>query len=156
MSDFYIDALRGKLTVLKEAKNKNLSDIQNLLSEIEKIQKSVDNIIELLHIEGVQMDTQELKEFAQDSISELAYHFLNEASEQTPKHYMDIYKGILNSGKPLPGKNPSANLLTHMSRDDRFIRVSPGTYGLKEWGIQPQKNQRKKQVRNTNKKMGIK
>ncbi len=85
MDDVYVDALRGKLTVLKETKTKNLAEIQHLLAEIEKIQKSVDNIIELLRIEGVMMDSQELKEFSQDLITNLAFDFLNEKSDKNPK-----------------------------------------------------------------------
>ncbi|NMC58668.1 MAG: hypothetical protein GYA51_04670, partial [Candidatus Methanofastidiosa archaeon] len=50
---------------------------------------------------------------------------------------IDIFKNISSKGILIPGKNPAANLLTQISRDNRFARVSPGTYGLKEWGIQP-------------------
>jgi len=112
------------------------------------MQKSAESIIQLLTIEGVPIDSIDMQGLIQESISDLAFEYLNSINEKHPLHYMDIFNGILASGKSLPGKNPAANLLTHMSRDKRFIRVSSGTYGLSEWGIQiPKIFKRKKSSR---------
>ena len=147
MDSEYVSVLRKKLEVLKEEKNKKLCEIKRLLTEIEVMQKSAESIIQLLRIEGVPIDSIDMQGLIQESISDLAFAHLNSLSEKHPVHYMDIFNGILASGKSLPGKNPAANLLTHMSRDERFIRVSSGTYGLSEWGIQLPKIRKQKKSR---------
>lgn len=148
MDSDYVSVLRKKLGYLKEEKSKKHNEIKQLLSEIEVLQKSADNIIELLNVEGVLIDSNDLVGLIQESIADIAYDYFNSGNDKKPLHYQDIYNGILSSGKFLPGKNPAANLLTHMSRDKRFIRVSSGTYGLSEWGIQvPKKISRKKSKR---------
>jgi len=144
----YVSVLRKKLRYLKEEKSKKHNEIKQLLSEIEVLQKSADNIIELLKVEGVVIDSNDMEGLIQESIADIAYDYFNSGNDKKPLHYQDIYNEILFSGKFIPGKNPAANLLTHMSRDKRFIRVSSGTYGLSEWGIQePTKSKRRKSKR---------
>ena len=144
MDSEYISVLKTKLTSLNVEKNEKHNEIKQLLSEIEVIQNSVNNIVELLNAEGISIENINLEGLVQESIADSAYYFLKQKNEKTPIHYQDIYTGILSLGKFVPGKNPAANLLTHISRDKRFVRPTSGTYGLSEWGIQvPPKKRRK-------------
>jgi hypothetical protein len=142
-----VDVLQKKLETLKAEKDQKARDIKDLLNNIEIIQKSIDSIVQLLQIEGIGFDEQFLKDVRQVSISDIAYDYLHASTEKKPLHYMDIFNGLLAAGKPIPGKNPSANLLTHISGDKRFTRVSPGTYGLSEWGLEAPKPKARKTVR---------
>lgn len=152
METEYTSVLIKKLEALRGVKDRKAIEIKGLLSEIEIIQKSIDNIIQLLKFEGVELDQQLVIDVTRGSISDLAFAYLNSQSAKQPKHYLDLYNGIIASGKPIPGKNPAANLLTHMIRDDRFVRVSSGTYALSKWGIEVPNTQRKKKTQSTTKK----
>jgi hypothetical protein len=114
-------------------------------------QRMAENIIELLHADGIQLENSELESLGQKSVSDLVFDYLKSSGSQTPSHYRDIANAIMSQGIPLPGKEPAANLLAHIGRDDRFVRVSPGTYGLKEWGLEPasQKTRRRKRRKPT-------
>lgn len=66
------------------------------------------------------------------------------AVQSGDRHFLDIAAEILREGGPLyyemlldqlrqrgitvPGRNPGANLIAHMTRDERFKRVGRGTY----------------------------
>lgn len=51
-----------------------------------------------------------------------------------PLHYRSLSLRLSEAGVYVPGKDPAANLLAHMSRDQRFGRASGrGVYGLVEW-----------------------
>lgn len=51
----------------------------------------------------------------------------------SPIHYKDIALILSTKGVYVPGRDPAANLLSHMSRDSRFRRFDRGTYGLQHW-----------------------
>jgi hypothetical protein len=123
MDSEYVDVLQKKLEILKAEKDQKARDIKDLLNNIGIIQKSIDSIVQLLEIEGVGFNEQFLKDVRRVSISDIAYDYLHASTEKKPLHYMDIFNGLLAAGKPIPGKNPSANLLTNISRDKRFTRV---------------------------------
>ncbi len=154
MDSEYVSILQKKLAGLKDEKNRKSDEIKRLLSEIDVLQNSAENIVELLRVEGVDVDRDDLKGLIQQPISDLAHDYLKSINSKKPMHYTDIFNGVLSSGKSIPGKNPAANLLTHMSRDERFVRISSGTYGLKEWGIQvPKIHKRKKRKHKSNKRI---
>lgn len=56
------------------------------------------------------------------------------AAGPQPMHYTDLYQAVAERGFQIPGEKPEANFLTHLNRDVRFVRVRPGTYGLREDG----------------------
>jgi hypothetical protein len=61
-----------------------------------------------------------------------AFQLLSEAG--SPLHYREIARRLTSQGIHIPGKDPAANLLTQISRDQRFGRTHRrGTYGLREW-----------------------
>jgi HB1, ASXL, restriction endonuclease HTH domain len=51
-----------------------------------------------------------------------------------PIHYRELAELLAaKNGVYVPGRDPAANLLSHMSRDSRFRRFERGTYGLQHW-----------------------
>lgn len=54
------------------------------------------------------------------------------ADENGDLHYKHIYERLLKRGIKITGKDPLQNLLSYLSRDDRFVRVDKGTYTLSE------------------------
>ena len=64
------------------------------------------------------------------SVADNAYTFLKEHGE--PVYYKDLLLKMKERGMMIPGTDPAANLLTHMSRNERFDRTDRGTYALKE------------------------
>jgi hypothetical protein len=61
-------------------------------------------------------------------------HFLDVAFQilqgHGPLYYSSILDRLLEQGVRVPGRNPGANLIAHMSRDRRFQRVGRGTYAI--------------------------
>jgi len=55
------------------------------------------------------------------------------AAKAEPIHYRDLAGLLASKGVYVPGRDPAANLLSHMSRDSRFRRFERGTYGLQHW-----------------------
>lgn len=48
-------------------------------------------------------------------------------------HYIEIYHILNSKGYDLPGKDPKQNLLSYLSRDDRFVRCEErGCYTINE------------------------
>jgi hypothetical protein len=54
-------------------------------------------------------------------------------SKGSPIHYKAMAEILSTKGVYVPGRDPAANLLSHMSRDSRFRRFARGTYGLQHW-----------------------
>lgn len=51
-----------------------------------------------------------------------------------PTHYRVLAQTLADQGVYVPGQDPAANLLAHMSRDVRFGRAGRrGVYGLADW-----------------------
>jgi hypothetical protein len=136
-NDNYIFELKNKLNLLKIEIADLQKSVQDSLEIIDEKQKVIEHIVRLLEIEGVRLEDSEIAVLINKSYSDIAYEFLSENNSNEPQHYRDLYKIFVAKGIPVSGKDPAANLLTHISRDDRFVRVSPGTYGLKEWGLEP-------------------
>lgn len=67
-----------------------------------------------------------------DSVAEVAFAALEAAGH--PLHYRDLYQAMVNRGAKVRGKNPAANVISHINVDPRFTRVSRGTYALTKWG----------------------
>lgn len=55
------------------------------------------------------------------------------AAKAAPIHYRELAEILAAKGVYVPGRDPAANLLSHMSRDSRFRRFERGTYGLQHW-----------------------
>lgn len=149
MDTEFINALSKKMQILREEKEKKTNQLKALTDEVEIIQRSIDNIAQLLKFEDKQFDQSSVDEVTQKTAADLAYSYLSTLSQKQPKHYLDITNAILASGKLLPGQNKAANLLTHITRDKRFIRLSRGTYGLVEWGLKAPTTQGKRKAKSS-------
>lgn len=59
-------------------------------------------------------------------------HFLDLAYEilkkRGPLYYEDVVVAVQEAGVTVPGRNPGANLIAHMTRDPRFKRTGRGVY----------------------------
>jgi DNA gyrase/topoisomerase IV subunit A len=140
----YIDSLKWKLEQIKKEIAEHQEEIQRLFKIIEDEQEQGKHIRQLLASEGEQLQDSELANLAYVEIAESAYQYLNSLEDQKPLHYTEIAKTVMSQGILISGKNPAANLLSHISRDDRFIRTAPGTYGLKSWGLKPAPHRKKR------------
>jgi hypothetical protein len=69
------------------------------------------------------------------------------AESASPLHISMIRQAYLREGNTIPGKGTESNLLAYVVRDQRFVRVAKGTYGLTEQGLHPQTPKRRRKRR---------
>jgi len=146
-NEILIKELKLKLEIVQEDIKKLQQLVKDSLDSIDEKQNIAENIIELLKFEGVDISNLSFNSMVSKSIPNIVYEKMTQLMEKKPLHYSDIYKLLVKNGIPVPGKNPEANLLTQISRDERFVRVSPGTYGLADWGLTPVKKVVRKRKR---------
>lgn len=140
--DPYIDALLAKLDVLRNEIVGEKQKVKALLEKIQQKEEQAEHILKLLDVEDVSLDADNLKEVTPMSVPDMAYEILYNQSNQEPVHYQKLANSIMAGGKLIPGKDPAANLIAHLGRDDRFVRTGRGMYGLLEWGLEPAKKAR--------------
>lgn len=143
----YIRSLQWRLDNIKDEITTLQNRIQELFREVENKQQQAQNIIMLLASEGSNVDDPELMSLTNIAIADLAYDYLSSQGNKKSIHYNELTQILMSKGVLIPGKNPAANLLAHISRDGRFVRTGPGTYGLKEWGLSEMTLSRKKKSR---------
>lgn len=143
----YLNTLEWRLENLKKEILDHQESIQSIYEQINIKQEQIKNITQLLAAEGITFNDPELAKITDMPIADLAYEFLKNDQDQKPYHYSVITKNLLSQGALIPGKNPAANLLTHISRDDRFVRTASGTYGLVEHGHKPAPKSKRKRKR---------
>jgi len=134
-SELYINSLRAKIEILQQETIEDKKRVQELLKAISFREEQIEYIRKLLEAEGVAINGYELNSTLILSVSDMAYEVLSNQEEHKPIHYRDLADMIMAEGKLIPGKDPAANLIAHLSRDDRFNRTAPGTYALTEWGF---------------------
>ena len=123
-SDFKASLLARRDALLPE-----ISALQASLADdtqrLRRLQLTLESVLELLRIEGAGTEIE-----GDDSNR----HFLEVAHdvllERGSLHYRDIAVELVARGSFVPGVRPEANLLTHIARDDRFVRVGRGRYHL--------------------------
>jgi hypothetical protein len=75
------------------------------------------------------------------------------AAAGRPVHISELMRLLAAANVPIPGAGAQANLIAHMSRDQRIVRPSRGLYGLAAWGLEnmpaPSRRRRRKRVRVT-------
>ena len=78
---------------------------------------------------------------------------------QRPLHISEIMRLLASRGVELPGAGEQANLISHLRRDDRFVRTSRGMYALAAWGLTneqpPPVRARRQRVRSGSKRQGV-
>jgi len=140
----YVEALKEKLRKLRGEIADRQGRIQGLSAELEGKQRLAEHILELLKAENVSVEAGELSSSGEHGASELAYRELAKTTSRKGRHYKELATWLLSRGVIIPGRNPAANLLAHISRDNRFVRVASGTYALSEWGVKPAARKRRK------------
>ncbi|MGO9249616.1 MAG: hypothetical protein ACLQQB_05465 [Solirubrobacteraceae bacterium] len=58
---------------------------------------------------------------------------LNERGE--PTYIGDLMTALHERSVEIPGSGQQANVIAHISRDERIVRPQRGFYGLREWGL---------------------
>lgn len=140
----YIENLEWRLDFIKEEIVKLQQQIQGMFKEVEQKQEQAQHLMMLLKSEGVNLNNPELASLTNIAITDVAYDFLSSSGDKTAVHYKDLAKEIMAKGILITGKNPASNLLSHINRDERFVRTAPGTYGLKEWGLKAMPTRKRK------------
>lgn len=75
------------------------------------------------------------------AVADAAYELIKDGGQ--PLYYKDLADRLIDAGLPIPGRDPQANLLSYVVRDQRFQRISRGTYALAEWGLRVKSSRRK-------------
>ena len=57
------------------------------------------------------------------AVSDMAYEVLADRPERKAIHYRDLVDLMMAEGEFIPGRNPGANLISHLSRDEWFVRT---------------------------------
>lgn len=104
--------LRAELTQLNMQKRMKIAQIKLILF--------------LLSAEGVEVDPEILPGITGKHFIDYALDILEAGG--APLHYKKLTGLMEERGIYIPGNKPGANLLTHMNRDDRFVRVGRGRY----------------------------
>jgi hypothetical protein len=125
----------GILTAKREQVRKELEQLkgqlQGVTEQIGRREQQLKNLDELLALEGspaVERPAGDRPESAS---------FLDVAAEivrgsKSGVYYRDLLQGITSRGATVPGQDPAANLIAHLTRDSRFIRTGRGIYGLRD------------------------
>ncbi len=136
----YVDVLRDKRAEV-------LADIEGLRAQASELagrlaakEGQLRNLDDLLSLETgnpeARQDTDATAQRTQSAktqrFTDAAVEILAERGE--PIHYLELTKLLGERGIYVPGKEPGANLIAHMLRDERFTRApARGTYGLAAW-----------------------
>lgn len=52
-----------------------------------------------------------------------------------PTYIGDLMAALQERSVEIPGSGQQANVIAHISRDERIVRPKRGFYGLSEWGL---------------------
>lgn len=131
------------IQTLQKKRDEVLAEIRKLRAELTTInaalgskENQLRNLDDLLALEGAAAKSDGVG--STDAVPEgskfieHAYRLLSEAAK--PMHYRELAELLARDQVFIPGQDPAANLLAHMSRDGRFGRTrSRGVYGLSDW-----------------------
>jgi hypothetical protein len=116
------------------------AQIRGLETRKKPLEESLFHIEALLKIEGHEIESGPATTLADSldasptdtSINDAAFALLQESHE--PIHYKELAEQLRSRNVNIPGKNPSATLLSRISRDKRFKRgKGRGLYALSTW-----------------------
>jgi hypothetical protein len=132
-------------TVLAQKRQEILVEIEESRKEAAEIsvriamkEAQLKNIDDLLAIEGGRMTPISNRQLEEGGGDGRARSLVDEAAGALaaagkPTHYRQLVSLLADRNVYVPGKDPGANLIAHISRDDRFVRTGRGIYGLAEW-----------------------
>ncbi len=145
-----------ELKQIDEAITKVREDYAKRLDELQVQKKPIDDALQhleaLLNYEGWAASSADLDRVEGDtriSITDAAFQLLEEIHE--PLHFKEITNRLLERGVYISGQDPSATLLSRISRDTkRFKRTKRGTYGLKGWRLKTSSSKTKRKSKRKN------
>lgn len=128
----YVSALQDKRKVVWSELEGLRGQQRELGDRIGMKEAQLRNLDELLALEGEPASTK----FSSELPRPTSAGFLDAAADllrdrDAGTHYQEVLKLLTSSGVNVPGRDPAANLIAHMGRDDRFVRTGRGTYGLR-------------------------
>lgn len=143
----YVSVLKDRLATFLKELEVDREKIAFLNEVIAKKEENATYIQRLLEQEGVDLRTEGLHINFGKSIADIAYEVMRGLEKREPIHYKKLSELVFQAGKTIPGKDPSANLITHIGRDARFKRTGRGLYALTDWGLKPVATARSKKRR---------
>ena len=147
----YIEMLEGKLQEVTSEINELQEKVRGLYADISIRQEQAQSSLQLLQFEGHKVEGVDTEDVGQLNLSDLVFVYLEDLGKEKPVHYRELANELLSRGTVITGKDPAANLLSHINRDERFVRTAPGTYGLEKWGLEPMKTRRRSKRKKTKK-----
>jgi hypothetical protein len=136
MSSSYVSALSAKRTEVLSAIERLREDAAQLAAQISLKENQLRNLDDLLAVENGRVPDSSQRDSApkerrSTSFTDQAAEMLDQQGK--PIHYRQLVSLLAERNIYVPGKDPGANLIAHISRDARFARVGRGMYGLAGW-----------------------
>lgn len=133
----YVAMLQAKRSEVAGEIESLRTEQRRLADTIATREAQLRNLDELLAIEGVTDAPVEPRTTRSLPPRGPSQGFLDEAAgvireAGEPVYYQDLVLRLRDRGIEVPGRDPAANLIAHMGRDDRFVRTGRGTYGLSD------------------------
>jgi hypothetical protein len=127
----YVDALREKRQAVWEELEALRAEQKRVAERVGVKEAQLRNLDELLSMEGAGQAVSNSADGVRPGVS-----FLDRAAEvlsgtRAGMHYRELVERLNADGVNVPGQDPGANLIAHLTRDARFVRVGRGTYGLR-------------------------
>lgn len=115
-----------------EARIQDLSEkVAPLLTELETQRERLSLLAQLLNLsKSSATKTQQNGRTTTSSLWDNSVEILRQADQ--PLHLGAIKSALISRGISIPGKGSDANLIGHLSRCPKIVRVSRGIYGLVE------------------------
>lgn len=129
----YIEILRARLNTIRDELDVLHQQASSIMRESDAKQQVAQHLSQLLAAEGYHVDDEELAHLSQTRPVDLAYEYLDQQDGHLPIHYKKLATLLISKGAIIAGKDPAANLLAQISRDNRFVRVGSGKYALAKW-----------------------
>ena len=126
----YVGVMRAKREAVWSELETLRSEQKRLADRVALKEVQLRNLDELLSMESIGdiADDDEVATRGSAGFLDTAADVIREA--KAPVHYQELLKQVNGKGVNVPGRDPAANLIAHIGRDQRFVRTGRGTYGL--------------------------
>jgi len=139
---------------ISQLKEESAKKIQELQEKKKSPEEGLQHIDALLRMEGLIINNKGNNSLSPTkstlnnsaSIMDVVFNLLEKIHK--PMHYIELTHKLQEEGIYVPGKNPSATLLSRINRDKRFKRTPRrGTYALCTWRVRSGKARRRKRAK---------
>ncbi len=127
----YVDTLMSKRELVAHELEELRAEMRRLAELIGRKEAQVKNLNDLLALEGRTAEATAPTDavVTTGSFLDVAADILRGSSSGI--YYRDLIAALSDRGITVPGQDPAANLIAHITRDQRFVRTARGTYGLR-------------------------